>query len=90
MTAFLFEPMDSLNLRAHQEVIIFDSWEFSTENQILIRAALDIWSSSGNLFLWELLNNLNQEKLFKIYIALVNCKNIEVNNNKINSTLRGQ
>ncbi len=38
MTAFLFEPMDSLNLRAHPEVIVFDSWEFSSENQILIRA----------------------------------------------------
>ena len=79
MIAFLFDPIDSLTLRPQPEVILFDSWEFYQEKKILIRAALDIWSCSGNLFLWELFIHLSQENIFKIYLALVNCKNLEPN-----------
>ena len=89
MIAFFFDPIHSLNLRARPEVILFDSWEFDREKQILIRAALDIWSSSGNLFLWELLNGLSQENITKIYLALVNCKNLQANNTIVNSTVIG-
>ncbi|MBK7962714.1 MAG: hypothetical protein IPK04_16895 [Bdellovibrionales bacterium] len=46
MTAFFFDPVDSVKLREQPAHLLFDSWEFATEKQILVRAALDIWSSS--------------------------------------------
>lgn len=71
MTAFLFEPATSTNLREHPDVLVFDSWDLKDEQRILVRAALDIWSSSGNVFLWELLNGLSDRNLSRLILALM-------------------
>lgn len=89
MTAFFFDPIDSDQLRERPEQILYDSWEFGSEKQILIRAALDIWSSSGNLFLWELLDGLSQESTEKVISALANCKRIETKSGIQNSIAIG-
>lgn len=70
MTSFLFEPPTSTSLRAHPNVLAYDSWELNDEQQLLVRAALDIWSGNGNVFLWELLSKLNRKSLSRLIEAL--------------------
>ena len=77
MMAFLFDPIDSLKLRADPELILFESWELIPEKQIMLRAALDVWSNSGNLFLWEISNGLGQENIHRIYSAVAKCKSLQ-------------
>lgn len=60
LEAYLF---DSSNLRSRPEVLMDDAWELSVEQRILLRAALDIWNGRGNVFLWELLNQMNGERI---------------------------
>lgn len=43
----LFDPPNSLRLRASPEIILSDVWELSDEQRILVLAALDIWDSYG-------------------------------------------
>lgn len=70
MLAFLFDPVTSLELRENPDVLIFDSWEFDPEKQVLIRAALDIWNASGNVFLWEALTKLGDKNLSRFIQAI--------------------
>ena len=88
-TAFLFDPIDSVQLREQPENILYDSWELCSEQQILVRAALDIWSRSGNLFLSELLDGLSHENTAKVISAIEYCKNIESNNAVLKSKAIG-
>lgn len=85
MLTFFFDPIDTNELRERPDYLLNDSWEFGSEKQILIRAALDIWSSSGNLFLWELLDRLSKENTEKVILALENYKRIETNSDIQNS-----
>ena len=80
MMAFLFDPIDSVYLRADPDLILFDSWELSPEKQLMVRAALDIWSNSGNLFLWEISNGLGQDNIFRIYSAVTKYKSLQDKN----------
>lgn len=51
---FIFER-ERPRLRKRAGILIEDSWAFSHGEQLLIRAALDLWSGSGHLQLWEML-----------------------------------
>lgn len=68
----LFDPCLPHVLRENPAVILEDSWELPLEEQMLVRAALDIWSDSGNVFLWELLK-LSPQNLSRLLVALNNC-----------------
>ncbi len=87
MTAFLFDPPTSQNLREHPDVLVSDSWELTGEQRILVRAALDIWSSSGNVFLWELLNGLTHQNLSRVILALVSWRELKTLNLEFAPTL---
>ena len=77
MTTFLFESATSVSLREHPDIIISDSWELSDEQRILVRAALDIWCGSGNVFLWELLNGLSHQNFSRLILALARCRDLK-------------
>ena len=48
-------------LRRRAGILKEDAWRFSEEDQLRIRAALDIWSGSGHLQLWEILEKWGEE-----------------------------
>lgn len=78
---FLFDPDSSPPcLRELSGVLLDDSWELKSEQQILVRAALDIWSGSGNAFLWELINGLCKQNFYRLSVALVKYRELASKN----------
>lgn|GEM_PF-3056725 len=67
---FLFATPAGEQLRDEPDALLFDSWELETEQRLLVGAALDIWSSKGNVFLWELLQGLSSQNLSRLIRAL--------------------
>lgn len=53
LLGFLLDP-NSPRLRKRAGILREDAWEFSDGEQLLVRAALDLWSGSGHLQLWEM------------------------------------
>lgn len=90
LTAFIFEPTFHAQLRASPDAIIFDSWELNNEQRILIRAALDIWNESGNVFLWEILNGLSHQNLLRLILALISLRDLKTQLNGVNSRYQDQ
>jgi hypothetical protein len=72
---FLFEPFGPPRLREKPEILLEDCWELPQEQQILVRAALDIWNGSGNVFLWELLRGLNEKNFGRLIFVLHRLRN---------------
>lgn len=66
---FLFDA-EMPRLRKRAGILKEDAWRFSDREQILIRAALDIWSGSGHVNLWELLDGLDGEDLRRVLAAI--------------------
>ena len=77
MINFLFESTALPNLRDRPGILLNDSWELTPEQQILVRAALDIFSGSGHVFLWELLNRLSEQNLSRLILALIEYHKLE-------------
>ena len=50
---FLFD-CEKPRLRKRAGILRDDAWRFSEDEQLLIRVALDLWSGSGHVQLWEL------------------------------------
>lgn len=74
---FLFEPVSPPCLRECPEILLEDSWELKSEQQILVRAALDIWSGSGNVFLWELINGLSEQNFAQLTGAITKYRKLK-------------
>ena len=89
MTNFLFEPLPLPCLRESPEILLHDSWELTHEEQILVRAGLDIWNCSGQVFLWELLNGLSELNLSRLIIALAEYRELKRPINKFDCKLMG-
>lgn len=53
LVTFLFDP-NSPRLRKRAGILREDAWKFSEEDQLLVRVALDLWSGSGHVQVWEL------------------------------------
>jgi len=49
-----------------------DAWKLSGTDQLLIRTALDFWSGSGHVFLWELLEGWNNDD-WRCFIGAICC-----------------
>ena len=58
---FLFDR-NQPRLRARAGLLREESWAFPEEDQLLIRVALDIWSGSGHVQLWELAEAWDKEQ----------------------------
>ena len=66
---FVFDP-ERPRLRGRAGILKEDSWCFSYGEQILIRTALEFWSGSGHVFLWELMETLDDENLKRVLRAI--------------------
>ena len=54
LLAFLLDP-NSPRLRRRAGILQEDAWNLSDGEQLMVRAALDLWSGSGHLQLWEMI-----------------------------------
>ena len=78
---FLFDPA-SPRIRKRAGILRDDLWSFSDEDQLLIRAALDLWSGSGHLQLWEMVETWDK-KHWVSFIAGV-CRMVGVESEVVN------
>ncbi len=69
---FIFEPGDK-RLRQRAGILKEDFWNFEEHEQLLIRVALDLWSGSGHVQLWEMTEawDRNDWQRFQAAIELV-------------------
>lgn len=72
---FLFDA-ETPRLRKRAGILKEDAWCFSYREQILIRAALDFWSGSGHVNLWELLDCLDDENLKRVLKAIAEVREV--------------
>ena len=72
---FLFES-EKPRLRKRAGILKEDAWFFSHGEQLLIRTALDFWSGSGHVALWELLESLDEENLRRVVVAIVEIRKV--------------
>jgi len=54
LLGFIFEATQP-KLRKRAGVLKEDSWKFNNDEALLVRVALDFWSGSGHVQLWELI-----------------------------------
>lgn len=66
---FLFDPKVP-KIRKRAGILRDESWELDDREQLLVRTALDIWSGSGHVQIWELLENLDEKNLSNCIVAL--------------------
>ena len=72
---FVFDA-ETPRLRKRAGILKEDAWHFSDGEQILIRSALDFWSGSGHVNLWELLDGLDDENLKRVLRAIAELREI--------------
>lgn len=66
---FIFDSK-APKIRKRAGILNEDSWNLSNSDQVLIRAALDIWSGSGHVQLWELIENWDKKNWINCINAL--------------------
>lgn len=59
LMSFFFEK-ERPRMRMRAGLLREEAWRLSEEEQLLIRVALDIWSGSGHVQIWELLEEWDQ------------------------------
>jgi hypothetical protein len=60
-------------LKRRSGILRDEAWRFSDEEQLMIRAALDLWSGSGHLQLWEMLEAWEPEHWLRFIRAIRVC-----------------
>ncbi|PWU15345.1 MAG: hypothetical protein C5B49_11955 [Bdellovibrio sp.] len=70
LLTFLFDPK-SPRLKRRAGILREESWRLSEDEQLFVRVALDIWSGSGHVQLWEMTESWSGEewKLFCLATA---------------------
>jgi len=69
ITTFLFESPRQTELRDSPARLLENTWELENEDRVLVRAALDLWNGSGQVFLSEALT-LNEPAFSRLLTAL--------------------
>jgi len=72
---YLFDPIRP-RLRRRAGILKEDAWNFSDGEQLLIRAALDFWSGSGHLPLWEMVENWESTNWIHFINAIIALKGL--------------
>ncbi len=73
---FLFEK-DRARLRQEPEILLDRSSGYSSGQQILIRTALDLWSGSGDVKMWQIIEGLDDETYENVLLGL---RHLRLNN----------
>src|SRR4051794_32454833 len=68
---FFFEK-NQARLSLPPEAMLKELGCFSSGEQVLLRVALDMWSGSGNAFVWQLIETLDHDTFYKVLKALNN------------------
>jgi len=74
---FLFDPTRP-KIKKRPGLLRDDSWVLSHGEQLLIRAALDIWSGAGHLQLWEMLETWDAPTWVNFIRTIARLKDIEL------------
>ncbi len=69
LLSFLFDPHSPV-LRAQPEALMKESRDFSSGEDLLVRVALDMWSGSGEAYVYELIEILDNTNLFNVLEGL--------------------
>ena len=72
---FLFDPKVP-KIRKRPGVLCDEAWVFSHGEQLVIRAALDIWCGAGHVQLWELIETWDAENWARFIRAIGELKNL--------------
>ncbi len=70
----IFFEKEKPRIRARSEKMLKQVSDFSHGEIILIKIALDIWSGSGNAFVWEMIEFLDQQDFFNVLNALASLR----------------
>jgi hypothetical protein len=73
---FIFDPARP-RIRKRAAILIEDAWAFSHGEQLLIRAALDLWSGSGHLQLWEMLETWDDASWARFVRAIAEYRRLD-------------
>jgi hypothetical protein len=74
---FVFDS-ERPKIRKRAGILREDSFFFSHGEQLLIRAALDFWSGSGQLALWEMLETWDGETWIRFIQAVKEYRRLEL------------
>lgn len=66
---YIFEP-GGRRLRDRAGILKEDAWSFEEHEQLLIRVALDLWSGSGHVQIWELMEAWDQANWQRFFAAV--------------------
>jgi len=76
LLSLLFEPT-APKLRKRAGILKEDTWKLSDGEALLVRAALDIWSGSGHVQLWELIETWDEDNWSRFIKAIQELKNLD-------------
>lgn len=75
LIAFLFHPTEP-KIKKRAGVLRDDAWVFSDQEALAIRAALELWSGSGHVNLWELIENWDDRNWLNFILAICELKDL--------------
>jgi hypothetical protein len=70
----LFFEKETPRIRLQSEKMLQQVSDFSHGEIILVKVALDIWSGSGNAFVWEMIEVLDQQNFFNVLTGLASLR----------------
>lgn len=76
LLGFLFEG-EHARLRGVPEELLVEACAFSTGERILVRVALDLWSGTGHVHLWDMVERLDDENYHHVLAGLRHLRPIE-------------
>jgi len=65
-----FFDKDKPKIRLQSEKMLEQASGLSSGEFVLIKVALDIWSGSGNAYVWELVETLDKQNFYSVLTAL--------------------
>jgi len=86
---FVFDS-EKPKIRKRAGILREDAYCFTDEEQLLIRAALDFWSGSGHLALWEMLEDWNSATWIRFMAALAEYQRLELEEARIDMKSQGR
>lgn len=72
---FLFHPTEP-KIKKRAGILRDDAWVFSDEEALAIRAALELWSGSGHVNLWELVEKWGDRNWLNFILAICELKDL--------------
>jgi len=87
LVEFVFDPKKP-QIRKRAGVLREDAFFFSHGEQLLIRAALDFWSGSGQLALWEMLETWDSATWSRFMEAVSEYRRLELEEAHVGAKVR--